>query len=217
MFIAIVEDNKIIANNIHKYFKLKWIKWDVFYDGEAFLNEFDHKYYDLVILDITLPWIDGFQIAKKIKSIEDVPILFLTAKVNLDDKKLWYNLGAEDYITKPIELEELYLKVHTIWKRLWLENTVNIKNIEIDLYKRIIKKDWKTFKLPNNEFLVLEILVKNKWRIVSKADIIEELYGEDGLFDNKADAKIDTYIYNLRKKLGKGIITTEKWIWYLIK
>jgi len=217
MFIAIVEDNKIIANNIHKYFKLKWIKWDVFYDGEAFLNEFDHKYYDLVILDITLPWIDGFQIAKKIKSIEDVPILFLTAKVNLDDKKLWYNLGAEDYITKPIELEELYLKVHTIWKRLWLENTVNIKNIEIDLYKRIIKKDWEILKLPNNEFLVLEILVKNKWRIVSKADIIEELYGEDGLFDNKADAKIDTYIYNLRKKLGKGIITTEKWIWYLIK
>lgn len=217
MFIAIVEDNKIIANNIHKYFKLKWIKWDVFYDGEAFLNEFDHKYYDLVILDITLPWIDGFQIAKKIKSIEDVPILFLTAKVNLDDKKLWYNLGAEDYITKPIELEELYLKVHTIWKRLWLENVVNIKNIEIDLYKRIIKKDWEILKLPNNEFLVLEILVKNKWRIVSKADIIEELYGEDGLFDNKADAKIDTYIYNLRKKLGKEIIATEKWIWYLIK
>lgn len=217
MFVAIVEDNKIIANNMCKYLKLKWLKCDVFYDGESFLEKFENTYYDLVILDIMLPWIDWFQIAKEVKQKEDIPIIFLTAKVNLEDKKLWYNLWAEDYITKPVELEELYLKIHTIWKRLWLEDVINIKDIEIDLLKRTLKKDWKVVKLPNNEFLILEFLLRNKWRIVSKSDLIEEVYGEDGLFDNKSDAKIDTYIYNLRKKLGKWIIETEKWIWYLIK
>jgi len=216
MKILLLEDERQIAENIKEYLKLKmWWKVDIASTIKEAKEKIENNYYDVLLFDVMLPDGESYELANEIKkTYDDLPIIFLTAKWELEDKLLGFDSGGDDYITKPFELDELIARIQTIAKRfgIW---TLNIKWVDLDLDNRKISKDWKEIKLNKTEFSILEYLVSNRWKIVERTDLIDYVWGEE-LFDEKVDRKLDVYIANLRKKLGKDFIETVKWVGYKV-
>jgi len=216
MKILLLEDEKQIAENIREYLKLKmWWKVDIAWTIKEAEGKIEDNYYDILLFDVMLPDGESYELANEIKkTYDDLPIIFLTAKWELEDKLLGFDSGGDDYITKPFELDELVARIQTIAKRfgIW---TLNIKWVDLDLENRKVSKDWEEIKLNKTEFSILEYLVSNRWKIVERTDLIDYVWGEE-LFDEKVDRKLDVYIANIRKKLGKDFIETIKWVGYKV-
>ena len=174
-----------------------------------------HHEFDVIILDIMLPWMDGITLCKHIrKDHPTTPILMTTAKWELDDKLEWFACGADDYIVKPFDLKELDARITAVIKRTPVKNILEHKNIRLDKDQKKIFKNNKEIKLTLKEFQIIEYLWGSKWRSISRTEIIEEIRGNDQIFEE--DAKLDVYISNLRKKLGKTIIETIKGFGYQV-
>jgi len=215
MKILLLEDEPEIAKNIKTYLEIKE-KYDV--DIAKSIKEAKEKiknnYYDILLFDVMLPDGESYELAKQIKeNYNDLPIIFLTAKWELEDKLYWFDSWGDDYLTKPFELDELIARIKAIWKRFWIQTT-KIKWIIINPEKRKVIKNNKEIKLNKTEFHIISYLLSNKWKIVERSDLISYLWWEDALWDSKADAKLDVYIANIRKKLWKDFIETIKWVWY---
>ena len=188
---------------------------DCEYDWKKWLERLNSSKYDIMLLDIMLPWLDGIQVCKQARKITEMPIIMITAKHQMEDKMEWFDCGADDYITKPFELVELLARIKAITKRLNKYFSFKFKNIEVVPDKKKILKDWQEVKLTLKEFNIIEYLLQNYWFAVSRTDIIEYIWWWDSLFE--WDDKLDVYISNIRKKLDKGIIQTVKWYWYKIE
>lgn len=213
--ILLIEDNKDISKNIKEYLELEGYKIDTAYDGEVWIDKAVENKYDLILLDLMLPKIDGFTIAKKLQRKIKTPIIMTTAKDSIDDKLLWFESGALDYIVKPFDLRELEVRINILLKRN--ENTHNIieyNDLEINLEKREFKKSNTLVNITQKEFLIFEYLYQNSSRVVTRTELIEYIWWESGLFES--DSKLDVYISNLRKKLWKTIIETVKGVGYKI-
>lgn len=213
--ILLIEDNKDISESIKEYLELEDFQIDSCYRWDEWLDQALSKKYDMLLLDVMLPGIDGFTIAAKLKEKSDVPVVMITAKDAIDDKLLWFENGVQDYIVKPFDLRELEARINSIFRRNEKINTYTFGNIIIDLERRVFKKDWIEVMLTQKEFLILEVLLQHKEIPVSRTDIIEHAWGwGDSLFDS--DAKLDVYISNIRNKLSREIIQTIKWFGYKI-
>jgi len=216
MKILLLEDEKQIAENIKEYLKIKmWWEVNIAWTIKEAKKKIEDNYYDILLFDVMLPDGESYELANEIKkTYDDLPIIFLTAKWELEDKLLGFDSGGDDYITKPFELDELIARIQTIAKRfgIW---TLNIKWVDLDLENRKVSKDWEEIKLNKTEFSILEYLVSNRWKIVERTDLIDYVWGEE-LFDEKVDRKLDVYIANIRKKLGKDFIETIKGVWYKV-
>lgn len=216
MKILLLEDNKDISENIKEYIQLKKT-WDIdtAYSIKEAQEKIDKNNYDFLIFDVMLPDGESYELANKVKEKKNIPIIYLTAKAELEDKLLWFQTWWDDYITKPFELQELIVRIETIAKRfgMW---TLLIDWIQIDLENKTIKKDWKDIHLNKTEWSILQILLKNRWKIIERVDLLEEIWWEESIWDKKNDKKLDVYIANIRKKLDKNLIETIKWIWYKI-
>lgn len=213
MHILLIEDNKEISENIKNILELDWFKVTQIFDWTLWLEVALLNDFDLIILDLMLPGLDWITICKKLREKKDTPIIMVTAKWDDDDKILWLESGADDYIVKPFKVKELEIRINKIFKRLWVSDIVKIDDLEIDLKLKIVKKDSKIIKLKLKEYQVLEYILKNK--IVSRTDLIDYIWwNEDVLF---WDNNLDVYISLIRKKLNKDIIKTIKWYWYSIK
>ena len=216
MNILLLEDNKDISDNIKEYIEMKK-SWNI--DTAYTIKESNEKYkqnnYDLLIFDVMLPDGESYKLANKIKEHFDTPIIYLTAKAELEDKLLGFQTWWDDYITKPFELQELIARIETIAKRFWIW-PLQIQGMHIDLENKTIKKDWKLIHLNKTEWLIFEILIKNKWKIIERIELLEYVWWEESIRDKKNDKKLDVYIANIRKKLNKSMIETVKWIWYKI-
>ncbi len=210
--ILLIEDNKDIRDNIKEYLELEWFIIDVESDWESWLDTALLKYYDLILLDLMLPKIDGLTIARKITKNKDVPIIMITAKDSLEDKLTWFENGAIDYIVKPFDLRELEARIHARLKSS--THIITFWELKIDLEKREFLKWSEKIKITIKEFLIFEYLYNNKNKVVTRTDIIEYVWWEWALFD--ADPKLDVYISTIRKKLDKKIIETIKGVWYKI-
>lgn len=215
MKVLIIEDNKAIAENIQKYLALENIESKVAHHGMFGLEIAKKQDFDVIILDLMLPGIDGIQICKQLKQIKDIPIIMATAKGELEDKLEGFEVGADDYLVKPFDLEELVARLRALTQRVQKNNIFTIWNLNIDLEAKVIHRKDKKILLPIKEFTLLELLLVNKGIAISRTEIIEEIRGEDTIFKN--DGKLDVYISNLRKKLGKNFITTVKGFWYKIE
>ena len=143
MNILLVEDNKTIANNIKKYLELDWNKITLAENWIYALEVFKHNIFDIVILDIMLPWIDGIQLCKKFKKINnEIPIIMTTAKWQLEDKLEWFNCWTDDYLVKPFDLEELDVRIKAIIKRSPQKDFIEYKDIRLDKdQKKVFKKN----------------------------------------------------------------------------
>jgi len=161
-----------------------------------------------------LPEIDWISVCKKMKEKKDIPIIMVTSKSELDNKLEWFSCGADDYITKPFDLEELIVRIKAIMKRFGQPEVFVYKNIKLFLEKKQSFIKNKEIKLTIKEWNILEYLIQNYGIAVSRTDIIDFVWWWE-LFD--ADSKLDVYISNLRSKLWKDFITTIKWFGYTIE
>ncbi len=211
--ILLIEDNKEISNNIKDYLELENFEVDAVYNWEEGINKATSKEYDLILLDLMLPKIDWYTIAKKTSSKIDTPIIMITAKDSISEKLNWFKSWAIDYIIKPFDLRELEARIKAILRVNNLSKEIFFLDLVIDLEKRKFLKWDKKIKITTKEFLIFKYLYENKNRICTRSDLIEYVWWTESLFDD--DSKLDVYISNLRKKLNKKIIETVKWVGYI--
>lgn len=212
--ILYIEDNYRIAKNVIAYLETEWfsVKWIA--DGKQWLEEALHGYFDCLILDVMLPGIDGFSICHELRKHKQIPIIMTTAKWEIDDKSKWFEGWADDYLVKPFELAELVMRIHALLKRSNTSDIVYVWDIEILIDENRCMKNGHEIKLTLKEWQILMELLDAPWITVTRSDIVESVWWEEALFE--ADGKLDVYMANLRKKLGKEYIETIKWVWYRI-
>lgn len=211
--LLLVEDTKTIAESIKNYLEL---------DGHRVLrvehwwyaNEVvKHQTFDIVLLDLMLPWVDGIAIAKTIKQYQpQTPILMMTARGQLEDKLEGFEVGADDYLVKPFDLEELEARIFALTKRLVPKEEVVFQDLRLDLSQKKVFKAGSELKFLLKEFQILELLMQNQGIAVSRLNIIEEIWWGEAGFEE--DGKLDVYVSTIRKKIGKDAIETIKGFGY---
>lgn len=214
--ILLIEDNKEISKNIKEFLELENFVVTCRFDGETGLQKAVENDFDLVILDIGLPKLNGFLVCEKILKNKNIPILFLTAREFIEDRIFGLKLGAYDYIVKPFDLRELELRIEIALKKSTpkVENIFQKGNISLDFENHIFTLDQKETSLPQKEIEIIQMLIQKCPNIVSRSEIIETIWGESWLFES--DGKLDVHISNIRSKLGKDFITTVKWVGYRV-
>lgn len=224
MDILIVEDEKKITSTLKKGFE-EW-KYDVTvaYDGIVGEKLFLEHTYDLIILDINLPGINGLELCKRIRQRNrEVPVLMLTTFGSLEDKLEGFNAGTDDYMIKPFSFSELMARVRALLKRNSKEqlpqgDTLTIADLEMNLATKVVTRNGKEISLTAKEFQLLEYLLRNQRRVVSRADIGERVWNMN--FDIHTNT-IEVYINYLRKKIDRDfpvkLIHTQFGFGYMLK
>ena len=203
MKVLIVEDDKILARTIEQVLSEKY-DVDKAYDGEEGVLFAKQGIYDAIILDIMMPVMDGYEVLREIRKDKIfTPVLMLTAKDSISDKVKGLNIGADDYLTKPFNREELIARVDAIIRRTtgnYTENTIEFKGMSIDLSNRKITVDGQEIILQGKQFDMLEYLINSKNTIITKEQIFDKIWGFDS--DTTTNV-IEVYASGLRKELKK--------------
>lgn len=215
MHILLVEDHKVIADNIKKYLELEWNNVLIVENWLYAIEVVKHQVFDIILLDIMLPGLDGISICKKIREAQNnTPIIMTTSKWEIEDKLEWFDYWADDYLVKPFDLKELSARINAIIKRVAIKDVIDYKDIRLDKDQKKVFKKNKEIKFTIKEFMILELLLESIWRSISRTTIVQEIRGNDSIFEE--DSKLDVYISNIRKKLWKNLIETIKWYGYQI-
>lgn len=215
MKILIVDDEEKIRELIKLNLEVAGYNCYEACDGEEALKMCEENNYDLVLLDIMMPKVDGYQVAEVLIK-KYIPIIFLSAKDSTLDKVKGLKIGADDYITKPFETIELLARVESVLRRNnKLTNNIEFKNIKIDTSSRIVYLDNDEVSLTSKEYELLLVLVKNKNIALSREKLLELVWNYDYLGDTRT---VDMHIKNLRGKLHleDDIITIHKYGYRLI-
>lgn len=205
--ILLVEDDKDIRELISDYFHSKSsgeIKIDTAENGQQGVEKAYENSYDLLLLDVMLPELDGFEICKEVRKESDVPIIFITARALESDMLRGYGLGCDDYIIKPFLLPVLFEKVQALIKRskgLVRTPQFYLGSLTLNPNNGKVQSEGKTVTLTSKEFSILKLLFENKGRIITRDKIIRCLWGYDSDVDERI---VDTHIKNLRKALGEN-------------
>lgn len=214
--ILIVEDETAISELIKIELENQWYKCEVACDGEIAADYIEQRQYDLILLDIMIPKIDGYELLEYIKETKKIPTIFITAKSETKDKIKGLRKGADDYITKPFEIEELIARVENVLRRYNKANSIIcIDNIEINIIARTVKSGNEKIELTPKEFDLLILLVQNRNTALYREIIFEKIWGEDLEFETRT---LDLHIQRLRKKLDwKDRIKTIYKIGYMLE
>lgn len=216
MKILVVEDEHKIANSIKKGLEQESFVVDVAYDGEAGYDLASDGDYDIIVLDLMLPKMDGNTVCAKLRKKENhTPILMLTAKGELSDKVGGLNSGADDYMVKPFAFEELLARVKALARRpKEIKNDkIKIKNLELNSNTAQVKINDNEISLSKKEFSLLEYLIRNADKVVSKDQIISHVWSyESDILPNT----VEVFIGYLRNKIGKDFIKTVRGFGYRI-
>ncbi|AJG99930.1 MULTISPECIES: response regulator transcription factor [Clostridium] len=200
--ILIIEDEKSVSDVVKAYLEREGYGVYSTENGLDGIEVFRKERIDLVILDLMLPDIDGEEVCKILRKISDVYIFMLTAKSTLSDKIEGLNIGADEYLTKPLSPRELTARVNALFRRVRTrkENVLSFNNnkLIIDFDKRLVKLSGEEVSLTPNEFDILYILASNQGKVFTREAIIERAFGIE--FDG-SDRSIDVHIKNLRKKI----------------
>lgn len=222
MNILIIEDEPKVAAFISKGLQEQLHHVSVAYDGNTGCKMALEQEYDLIILDVVLPYINGLEICKQIRLVKkDVPVLMLSALDTVSDKVQGLEDGADDYLTKPFHFEELLARIKAIGRRreMVLPGTVyRVDDLKMDCYRKVVSRKGKIILLSAKEFTLLEVLMANKERVLSRIYIAEKVWG---ISFNRGTNLIDVYINYLRAKIDKGhsksLIHTVIGMGYIIK
>ena len=204
MKILIIEDDRVLAKTIEQCIKPKY-DTDIAYDGEEGILYAEEGIYDAILLDLMLPIKNGYEVLKELRSRKNfTPVLVLTAKDGLEDKLKGFNYGADDYLTKPFEREELLARLDAIIRRTSgnysEKNTITFKDLVLDLSSRQARFKDKEIVLQGKQFDVLEYLLSAKNTIITKDKIFDKIWG----FDSETSTNvIEVYASGLRKELKK--------------
>ncbi len=203
--ILYAEDDQVLSYVTKDNLELNNFKVTHAADGKEALKQFKRGQYDLCIIDVMLPEMDGYQLATEIRSRNsEIPILFLTAKSLKEDKIHGLKIGGDDYITKPFSIEELILKIKVFLKRKYISGTQSLPVLkagmfELDYHNLLLKSPREQKQMTKKEADLLKMLIENKNNIVERSTILERLWGENDYFRGRS---MDVFISRLRKYLN---------------
>lgn len=220
--ILIIEDDVQIARFVeleleHEGYQVK--KFDNGYDGIHLLR---NESYDLLLLDLMLPGMDGIEVCRRVREFSDLPIIMLTAKSELDDKVEGLDTGADDYLTKPFEIEELLARIRALLRReegkVESDNVLKTADVEVNLDAHLVKRAAEKIELTKKEYDLLVYLIQNEGIVVSRDKLLNNVWGYDYTGETNI---VDVYIRYLRSKIDdpfeEKIIQTVRGVGYVLR
>ena len=221
MKILVVEDERDLNRIITKHLKKNNYSVDSCFDGQEALDFISYSEYDLIITDIMMPNVNGYEFIDKLRANKNnTPVIMLTAKDTLEDKIVGLDSGADDYIVKPFEFDELLARIRVLMRRNYglATNIIQIEDVVLDISKKQVTKSKELIDLTGKEYEVLEYLMKNKGSILSRDQILNHVW--DYEYEGASNI-VDVIIKNIRKKLDRGegntIIYTKRGLGYFVK
>lgn len=207
--ILLLEDDNTLSKEIKQFLLSKGFLCDAVFDGETFFRQLKSKEYNLFLLDINVPKMNGLDVCKQIRqSDKQTPIIMLTAYSDISDKSDAFMLGADDYLVKPFHFEELFLRINSLLRRSNVaqqnDEFFTIEDLEINLTEMSVKRNNQIIDLTPKEYNLLVLLAQAKGRVLSKQFIAEKVW--DIHFDTNLNT-IEVYINFLRKKIDKNFST----------
>jgi len=219
--ILIVEDEKQMAMFIQMELTHEGYEVDQAYDGREGLEKVENNEYNLILLDIMIPSLNGIEVCRRIRQFSNVPIIMLTAKSDILDKVLGLDVGANDYLTKPFAIEELLARIRVHTRENVLKNKLDEIKVKDIVMNNITHEVWRAgreIQLTNKEYNLLKMLLINKNIVLTRDKLIEEAWGYDYAGDTNL---VDVFIRYIRSKIDDGfddkLITTIRGVGYVIK
>lgn len=212
--ILIVEDDKLINRLLRKNLELAGHYCQSVFDGEAVFDKLETEEFDLMLLDIMLPKLDGFGVLADLQNY--LPVIILSAKGAVHDRVKGLNLGADDYLVKPFEMEELIARVESLLRRTKTQSEVlQLGDVSIDMSARLVYREGKLIELTPQEFSLIEVLMRNRNIAMSRDRLLETAWGHDYEGDTRT---VDVHISMIRKKLGwENVVKTVYKIGYRLE
>jgi len=204
--ILLAEDDSNLGTLLSNYLKAKSFDVTLCVDGEIAVKRFKEQFFDFIILDVMMPVKDGFAVAKEIRSLDtEIPILFLTAKSMKEDKLTGFEVGGDDYLTKPFSMEELLARINAILKRSYKEGkketVFNVGDLTYDYLMQAVTIGEESKKLTTKENELLYLLVKQDGEVLDRNEALNHVWGDDNYFNGRS---MDVYITKLRKYLSES-------------
>jgi DNA-binding response OmpR family regulator len=221
MYVLVVEDERRLAHLVRKVLEEEGHTIDVAYDGEEGLQMALDGTHDVIVLDIMLPQMDGIEVCRSLRRNRvDTPVLLLTALDGVDDRVRGLDAGADDYLAKPFAFQELLARIRALSRRRVQPRDpqeLAVDDLTLDLRRRRARRNGATIELSPKEFSLLEFLMRNQGRVVTRMQILDHLWGYDFATDSNL---VDVYVAYLRRKVDKGaehkLIRTVRGVGYAL-
>lgn len=216
MRLLIVEDEPDLLNVVARMLREEGYAVDTATDGEEGLYKARESDYDAIVLDVMLPVMNGFEVVKKLREKKKTPVLMLTARGRIHDRVQGLDAGADDYLPKPFDLNELYARLRALIRRSAgdASNTISIEDVTIDVAARTLKLNSQLIDLTAREYSLVEYLALRRGKVVTRTELYEHLFDEN---DSSLSNLLDVHVSNVRKKLGHEFITTRRGHGYCIE
>jgi len=216
MRILLVEDDHLLANTMLDMLRDGQNTVDWLDDGQQALNALSSESFDLTILDLTLPRVDGLDVLKGIRKLGvTTPVIILSARADLDDKLQGLDLGADDYLTKPFAMAELKARIRVVTRRgaATLDNSISVGRLTLSADSGQLRVGDEVHKLPRSEYQILHYLMRHPDQVATRRRLEEQLYGwETGVESNA----LEVHIHHLRRRVGKTTIRTVRGVGYML-
>jgi two-component system, OmpR family, response regulator len=215
MKLLIVEDEPRLLHNLARALSEEGYAVDTAATGTEGLFKATSSEYDAIVLDVMLPGIDGWEILTRLRETNATPVLLLTARDGLGDKVKGLDSGADDYLSKPFDLPELFARIRALVRRAagHGKSTIQFASITLDTRRRQVRKEDTVIELTAREYGILEYLALHQGEIISRTQIYEHLFDEN---DDSLSNLVDVHIFGIRKKLGQETILTKRGQGYFI-
>lgn len=201
--VLVVEDEESIAEPLEYLLRREGFEVTTVDTGTAAVSEFDHRGADIVLLDVMLPGMSGTEVCRQLRQRSSVPIIMLTAKDSEIDKVVGLELGADDYVTKPYSARELIARIRAVLRRggeaeEQSAGTLDSGRVRMDVDRHVVSIDGEVVPMPLKEFDLLELLLRNAGRVLTRSQLIDRVWGADYVGDTKT---LDVHIKRLRAKI----------------
>ena len=205
MYVLVAEDERRLSQVVRRVLEEEGHTVDAAYDGEEALAMAIEGTHDVIVLDVMMPQMDGFQVCQSLRRNKlDTPVIMLTALDSVDDRVRGLDAGADDYLPKPFAFQELLARIRALGRRkvhAREPDELSLDDLKLDLRRRRAERAGKTIELSPKEFSLLEFLMRNEGRVVTRTQILDHLWGYDYATDSNL---VDVYIAYLRRKIDKG-------------
>ena len=216
MRLLIVEDEPDLLNVVARMLREEGYAVDTATDGEEGLYKARESDYDAIVLDVMLPVMNGFEVVKKLREKKKTPVLMLTAKGRIHDRVQGLDAGADDYLPKPFDLNELYARLRALIRRSAgdASNVITIGDVTLDVGARTVRLVGQVIDLTAREYTLVEHLALRRGKVVTRTELYEHLFDEN---ETSLSNLLDVHVSNIRKKLGHEFITTRRGHGYCIE
>jgi two-component system, OmpR family, response regulator len=209
MRLLIIEDDQLLQRSLAAGLREENYAVDTADDGESGLFKATGADYDCIVLDGMLPVFDGWEVLRRLRPLKSTPVLMLTARDAVPDRVRGLDAGADDYLTKPFDSDELLARIRALIRRSsgQASNVIEIGGVAIDTAARTVSEDGREIPLTAREYALVEYLALHRNNVVSRSELYEHLFDED---DDTLSNLLDVHVSNIRKKLGPDFITTRR-------